>query len=506
MNNFFEGKIYKVLVLCVLILACMCTGAFYVINSPRRAVALVLLLLLLSTVIAIICIRKWKTYKVELGLIYLSVVSFIIRAFYIIYTPSWCRQHDVIGFGAEYGQAAFIEYFYEKIRLIDFDPRQYWGFFQPPLHHMLAGLWLRLQVVIGSIAGWNYDHSCENVQCLILIYACLLTIFVIKIMRLLGIKGKGLLIGVAFVALHPCFILMSGSINNDMLCVLLQIVSTYYFISWIKKEDSTIALCLSALFLGLAMMTKLSAILLAPAMAVVFLTRLIKLLKNKGNIVKLFSQYMLFGIISIPIGVWSPVRNFVKFGVPLNFTPEVGEPLDEGIIQRVFDLRTSTPFTCMHVNGNEYDEYNVILAVLKTSLFGEYNFSDTTFLMTPLCWCVLILAVVLMIYIVMVSVKVCFNGNSILHETKLFLAVYEIVSVIFLFNLCFSIPNFSSQDFRYIAHILVVQAIFVGAYICDNGEQMKATKISKQVLSCLILAFGFLSVVAYLLVGLKQWG
>ena len=84
---------------------------------------------------------------------------FVIRAGYIIVTPTWVRQHDVIGFGAGFGQAGFIEYFYQNWKLIDFDPREFWGFFLPPLHHILAAIVLTLNVVLGFV----FHHACENI-------------------------------------------------------------------------------------------------------------------------------------------------------------------------------------------------------------------------------------------------------------------------------------------------------------------------------------------------------
>ena len=41
---------------------------------------------------------------------YTMIAGVLIRLTYIAYTPVWCRQHDVIDFGAGEGHAAYIEY------------------------------------------------------------------------------------------------------------------------------------------------------------------------------------------------------------------------------------------------------------------------------------------------------------------------------------------------------------------------------------------------------------
>ena len=82
---------------------------------------------------------KNKSGLTKIIIIALFLLGIFIKLYYINYTETWERQHDVISFGADEGHAAYIEYILNNKSLPDFDPREKWGFFQPPLHHIISG-------------------------------------------------------------------------------------------------------------------------------------------------------------------------------------------------------------------------------------------------------------------------------------------------------------------------------------------------------------------------------
>lgn len=496
-----QNQIKKALPVLLLIVITQALGMLYQINTPRRLTVVVMLLLLIAAAVSVFI--AGKTDWVRAALVFLFLTAFIIRADYIIYTPTWIRQHDVIGFGAGFGQAGFIEYFYNNFKLIDFDPREYWGFFQPPLHHMLAAVWLHMQTAVGNVLGWSYDQACENVQLLTLIYSMLIGIYGYRILKRLNYSGGILVTGTALIVLHPCFIQMSGSINNDILCVLLQIMAVFYFLEWMETE-SWRSIVLTALFMGLSMMAKLSGILLAPAIALVLCVRLWKGIKSsdRSELIRLIKQYVVFGLISVPIGIWSPVRNLIKFGVPLNFTPKVGESVDNvSLLNRIlYPGNEITPFTCLKANGNGYDEFNVPLAILKTSLFGEADFSVCTPLSVFMGWVLLIAGALLAAVIFAVALRMLVLWIKRGELSYIFMVVYIAVSLSFLLNLCFSIPNFSSEDFRYISHIIIPEAVILCEYMRENNKGF-VNKLIKVVTA----VFCFSSVMTYLMAGYILW-
>lgn len=481
----------------IFVLLSQLTGFVYMVNYPRRLTLAAVLISIISVGGSIYMFKNKSYWQGALAAVFF--LAFIIRADYIIYTPTWIRQHDVIGFGASEGQAGYIEYFYNKFQLIDFDPRKRWGFFQPPLHHMLAALWLHLQVFIGKAFAFSYDHACENVQILTMIYSGITVYFSYKIYRFLGFDKLSLLSAAAFVALHPSFIFMSGSINNDMLCIMLQVICIYFFFLWLKSQSYK-DIFFAALFMGLSMMAKLQAVLLVPAIGILLLVRLVQSIKKSDDTLTLIKQYVMFGLVSVPIGIWSPVRNLVKFNVPLNFTPKVNEPVgDMSLFDRVFKWgKDITPFTCLEANGNSYDEFNIPLTLLKTSLFGESDFSMTSGLAEIIGWCLLILGIG--IVLMCIALMIWSFGSRENREVIAFLNIYIITSFLFIINLCVTIPNFSSQDFRYIAHVLVAFGALLGFYL-KNG----INKYLKCAAVFLTYIFLLCSYAMYLCAGLIIW-
>ena len=461
MRNFLN-KYGVALAIPFLFILSFLTGFIYPGENPglllKGTLGILFILLLLLAAALAAFYKKNKSLSYGLLLLFILMAAFVLKTEYILYTPTWVRQHDVVGAGAGFGQAAFIEYFCEKLRLIDFDPRKIWGFFQPPLHHMTAGLYLRLWT---HIQGISYGQCFEALQGLTLFYSLMTGLVSYLFFRENGYRGKLLLMGAAFMLLNPCFIQMAGSINNDILCILLQLLAMYFFYRWMSSEE-LLQLCLSALFLGLSMMAKLSAIMLAPPMGLILLYHLYLRIKNKGKLLPLLAEYMLFGLISVPLGIWSPVRNYLRFGVPLNYTPEVGESLAEySLIERFFRLGEElSPFIRLKSSGASYDEFNILFSILKTGIFGEADFS-AAFMGTFFGWIAVLSGAVLVILCLIAMLYSLKGVYGLRGEQLCFLNVYILFSVFFLLRLCISIPNFSSQDFRYIAHILLPAALLL---------------------------------------------
>ncbi|MCR4908198.1 MAG: glycosyltransferase family 39 protein [Lachnospiraceae bacterium] len=422
--------------------------------------------------------------------------SVVLKGLYIWYTPTYARQHDFFDFTSGQGQAAYIEWFYDHVSLPDFDPRKIWGFFQPPLHHILAAMWLRLQ----TLAGVSYLTACEGIQVLTLLYSVLFSIYALLLFRRNGLKGRGLELAFAVTALHPIFILFAGSLNNDTLVALFLLMSIYYGVTWAEKQNYPEIIKL-ALSVGCGMMTKLSEILAVPALVFLFLWVWIK--GGRERFGKLLKQYLVFGAISLPLGLAYPLRNFFRFGVPLQYTPEVGEPLlGYSLWERLFDIRTVTPFASMVKNGNAFDEYNIPLAIMKTSLTGEFPFASANGYMVPFGWILLISASMLALVCLFATFMVS-AGRTELKDGLLrgyYLTAYG-TAVIFIINLCFKIPNFSSQDFRYIAHVTALESLYLGL-LYQKSEKSGNRKITCGLITVLVLVFTAASSMVYMLLGL----
>ena len=223
---------------------------------------------------------------------------------------------------------------------------------------MIAALWIRLL----EFAGIAYEAACEHVQVLTLIYSLITLFFVFLIFRYMKLDDEALLAAFAIAAVHPGFILMAGSVNNDMLAVMFTVMTIFFGLKW-YDDPSWLYTVILAFTIGLGMMAKISAALAAPAIALLFAINMIR--GGISSFVQYMAKFTAFGFICGPLALWSPVRNYIRFGVPLNYTPEVGEEITASLISRIFDIRTRIPYVSRIRNGDPYDEFNMFLGMMK---------------------------------------------------------------------------------------------------------------------------------------------
>ena len=441
-------------------------------------------------IVAVISLIIYKKRGKSAFLVFGALSSFLLKLDYVLYTPHWIRQHDVIGFGNFEGQAAYIEWFLKERRLPDFDPVTRWGFFQPPLHHIISAVFIGVQTAFGK----NYNAACENVQYLTLLYSMLTLLFAYLIFKEAGLEGDSLIIAFTLSAFHPGFILLSGSINNDCLCELFMVMSLYFALRWYRKS-TYLRIIPVALCIGLSMFTKLSGALAAFPVAFIFLAKWIG--AKKEGFFTYLKQYLLFAVICIPPALFYPVRNLIRFNTPITYTPPVGEPVYEhSLLSRIFDIRTGSPFVFLISSGGGYDEFNIPLAIMKTSLFGESVLSENEARMIPFAWAALILGAVLALIAVFASVFV--TAGAVRKKEKAVEMAYWFISwlvpVIFILNLSINTPYFSSQDFRYIQYVIVMESLFLGLF--SEGSPKR-----QRFLFGLVALFAAASSAVYILLG-----
>lgn len=419
----------------------------------------------------------------------------LLRWLYILYTETWERQHDVVAFGAGEGHAAYIEYFLTHKSLPDFDPRSIWGFFQPPLHHIISAIWMK----ISYVCGCSDVQSQENVQGLTFFYMSAVLILTYFICRELNLSKWAERIALCIVAFHPVYIILSGSINNDALSLLFSVLALYLVILWYKKP-SFITIILLALSIGLSMLAKLSGYMIAPAVAALFILRLADDWKDKKLLIKDFLQYAVFLVICAPIGLFWTIRNMIKFNMPINYIPGVGGQFEGGLFTRLFDFTISSPFPAMLENGDTYYEHNIFLSMMKTSLFGEYNYSaNNPKIFGPVCLVLFVAAIVLAVLAFLATVLLLFSKKSSLKlEHKLLFGILYLTVMGSYLGFALSYSNFSAQDFRYAAIVIIVEAIMLGIFT----EDFVKSKIMKNIIKGATACFCICSFITYVCLGL----
>ncbi len=418
--------------------------------------------------------------------ILILLAGFILRLGYIAYTPYNARQHDVYNFnedGSGSGHARYILWFFQESKLPDFDPREIWQFYHPPLHHIIAGGWMRFL----SLFGFSFIRLAESVQVLTLFYSSACMVIFYRILSELNIKGSAKLTAFLIMAFNPSFVIFAGSINNDILSVTFMLASVLYTIRWYKNRSFKNIIML-AFTIGLGMMSKLSAALVAPAVAVVFLYCLIKNFKSECK--KLFPQFFVFGVVCIPLGLWWSVRNFVRFKMPFGYVPLIGNDVDQyigfnGVFKRLFDFKMNDVFMAWGENRGGFFEHNPLLGLLKTSVFGEFRLNEAVAgeAITPfaniLFWVnviICVLAFVCMIYLLFKKIDVAFKVFSV--------SLYITVLVSYI-QFCFNYPHTCTMNIRYAIPLLITGAIYLGLFLQNTNFKLKKVIYSAVPIFCI---------------------
>ena len=506
----FDSSIAKKCLAAFAILCVLCTMVFDKTQAYNGTPLVITAMLVLIGTAVYLKINNKLTYRNIILLI--LAAGFVLRLNYCLYTFVSAtirhRQHDVYDFGSETGHAGYIEFFYDNgFKLPDFNPTTKAQFYHPPLHHLLAAMWMRILTTFGA----TYDRAIGSIQFLTLFYSCCVMLVTERILDLLDIIKKPKVIALAIVAFHPTSMLIAGSINNDGLAFLFMMLSFYTALRWYK--DPTLKnILLIALCIGAGMSTKLSAVLVAPAIALLFL---IKLIKDKKNRVEKVRQFCLFGCVCLPLGLWYSVRNFIKYDVEFNYVPRLSDTSDQYIgfhsaYERLFDL-SYHPFENVFLNrvhtGAEYFEYNPFVAIIKTSLFGEYKYENVP---EKICRILLVLNILLITLSIIAMVYCCITRSKYLNrQHKIYIMSYHLLLFINFIIFAFQYPHNCSIDFRYILPTMITGSLFVGLFpqqLEDNNKKRDnmAVSIVNYFTIALVSAFCLFSVIVYVMLGMKK--
>ncbi len=440
-------------------------------------------------------------------------IGFLVRLCYVYMTENsnGNRQNDVGKFGYEEGHAAYIEYIINNHHLPDFDVREVWQFAHPPLHHIICAAWIEISE---KIFGVGYEAACESIQTLTLFYSMTIIISAYKIFRYFKLKGCAFYVPLLITVFHPALIRMAAAVNNDVLSVAFIMGAIVCTIRWYENQTLTgilkIALCV-----GLGMMTKLMAAVVAPPIAVVFLVVLIKKFKTVGK--RLIGQFSLFGIVCVPLGLWFEIRNYINYGIPFTYVHKPSETEwgefqyigDRSFISRITDFslyQFSDVLVQKSSLGCEYDDFNPITVILKSAAVGELlsgcriSSGFLLSIMPLLFWVSVLLAIVAFISMAVMLFKKC--GMNRLW--KAFWAVFYFFTMFVFYKSCYDYPYVCTMNYRYITPTLVVTVLFLGFFMQSVSERGKGGVIVNKAISLLTTVFCVLSVI-FFIVTEKLW-
>ncbi len=402
--------------------------------------------------------------------------GFALRLGYALKFGYYQNQHDVESLNSD-GHLSYIYYIVENLKLPQSNE---WQFSHPPLHHILSAVLVKFSTAI----GFSLSRSFENVQLLTVMYSSLLMPIGVEICRQCKIKGKTLLFCAVLLSFHPTFFILAGSINNDILALLLSMLGVLYLVKWFNSQSLKLAL-LCGLFIGLAMMTKVSAALIAVIAAVTVIIKFI--MESELKLKSVVLQACVFLAVMLPLGLWHPIRNYILFEQPLGYVAPlpITNPLYNGDISLFYRLGISFE----NVEGiyvDVWEENNIWLYLLRNSLFGEYNFGKDGIAL----FCVLANAVLILLsFIALLYITVKIKDNRF----AIPVAVLYAVQLIFFIYFNIKYPFGCSMDFRYIVPLLFAGIVFLGITgekIKDNCSSISLSTVSIAEISIAVLAFG----------------
>ena len=480
--------------------------SLFLISYTDNSIPLMLWLFLFMLALFAIILRSLGQLTTRTLVMLMIAAGIMLRFVYVLYTDSGSRQHDVGFWNWTWGHANYIEYWYKNgLKLPDFDVRTIWQYYHPPLHHWIMALLLKILVLFGM----PYEMACQALQILPMIYSSLIMVVSYRIFRWVKLDGLPLIIAMGILCFHPTFVLMGGFFNNDILTMLFMLVAVMFALRWYRdptlKRIIPIALCV-----GLGMMTKLSAWMVAPPIAIMFLYIFVKNIKAWK---KYIGQYALFGVITFPLALWWQIRNYLLFKVPLTYVPYLGDQSNQycgnmSAFKRLFDFgngQLSYVYDAFTDYGAPYNEYNPTLGLFKTAIFEEgtngvsdVNFPQIAVTGPILFWIGVVLGLLCFFAFVVMMLR---KDSGLDGMSRVFFLVFAATMIICYYLYCFKFPFTCTMNIRFLVPMISLCAMGLGLLLQRFSGQSLPEKILRYGSIGLTIAFALMTCVVYTQIG-----
>ena len=427
-----------------------------------------------------------KSLTIEELVFYIVILGCIIRIGYALYNNIYVRTHD-FGDYENYenaGKGAYLMWLLKRGQLPDSYAGQY---YHAPFSYLASAF--------GSKLTWPFLKECNS---FVIISAgklapCLASCGVLfmtpKLCKAMEIPKKTVPIITLLVAAYPGFFLISGRIGEDAFSCFFAMAEILYTIYWHEKPSIKNTIFLAIMY-GLGVQTSLTCCLPAAFTVIIFLQHIISRSEKRKQCL---SYILLFGIISLPLGLWYYVRNYVLFKMPFTYVmpQDVGNSLWRGDCSlwtryKPLDIRNilHSPF------ANPFEDANLFTYMLKSELFGEFTYNVG----------LLIPYILLLINLVFSICAVGYLIFSVLKKRteKRYIYFYIILPVYFLFIIYsyWKQPFGCSMDARYFMILTVLKILVFGMFsekLLLSTEQNKIIYLVKKCFMAAIWVFAGLS-------------
>lgn len=425
------------------------------------------------------------------------LLGFIMRIGYTLYTGCTTRPHDIGDLTPDgYGHGAYIL----KLLLYKQLPESnFIQFYHPPFFHLLGAL---VSGLVNKILGFNDYFSLVDAAKLVSCFAsCAILLLCDALCEEVHLKYSSKVLVLLLLAFFPSFILVSGRVNQDALITFFMFCALLYTYRWYHTPSYKNTILLAFLF-GFGMMTKTSMAVVALFTALIMCAVLFQSLLQHDfkNSRALILKLGCFGIISLPLGLWYPIRNYILFKQPLNYVLRIPENMrifcgNKSFFQRFikidFTNLVATPF------AYPWGDFNYPVYIMKSSVFGEFVLDVPLWISTILLFLniILIICSLWAFYCLLQSKKLLMSSIAV-GTISIWLLV--LTSHIY-FNIAY--PYGCTMDFRYMLLTLITGALFMGLIyqeepalsIKKNPIQLAVYNCYQQLLPWLILLFSIFS-------------
>jgi hypothetical protein len=402
--------------------------------------------------------------------------------------------------------------------------------YQPKFFYIVSGLFMKFNslfihvgdglVTIGSY-GTKYGltntdwATFESLRILYCYMELVQLYFIYKIFVLLRFKGFPLLVSFGVAAFTPVWCYFGNWANNDGMCCFFSVLALYYTLRFLKSYSWNDVI-LIAVSIGLSMSCKLGGALVALVIAPFLIYAFVVSVKNH-TWKRVLIQAAVFVLIVFPIGLFWPVYNKIAYGQPILFFMPTGNSAlhisNNSFLDRFIFYPTSDTFRMIWVYHSNTDgprylqDTSLIVALLKTSLYGEYGFGHNEAELTFLYIMANFVFVMFLLGQVYLLIKVIENGKFMDLKRTLFLLALFIVMYGWAVWFVNTNPDTCNEDIRYVPLLVLVVSGGLGSLIQslmeDQGKHAPVTRAVGYVSMGLIAMYALGTIIGYF--SLSAW-
>ncbi len=447
------------------------------------------LYLLIAELITLSSCCYLHSQKNQTLLFFILAASFCCHLFYIQSISVNQYQHDLNGILLYMNKIS-----QEGFNWRNFNPWSMYYLFHQPLH-----FWIQAYLFNFSVALWNsVSLAQETLQYLSLFFVTATTLVMAVILKELKLASSLYLFALLLLGFNPTLFLFSGYISDDTPVLFWGCCVIYFALKWFNQEKTSyIVAC--ALCFALGVLTKLSLLMLAPALSFLFIY---KLYRNQFAR-SIWLDIDLFIIIAVPLALSWIVRNHILFDMQFYNVPDTS-PQGQNFYyltfsERILDFsQLLSPF----IQSPTLVDANMWLALIKTELFGEWDLSLAhSFLLYP----AIVLYSLNLLLKIAVLISCCFIIYTSLKRKFSFSPISAFFIILYFtlwgysFKYAMDYPFVCSSDFRLFALLMIPEIILITTTLDKTSyfsQQKKANILLAfamiyAVISCFICTYGF---------------